>query len=291
MSAPPDPSEISAPKDPAEYRPKPLLGPAFWVWIVFGLVCVIAGAVLATLGPKLLPARPKAAAALQVERTATAPLNPAASPVTVAGPLPPAPEPAPADVAGLAARVSALEGQERGTTQAAASALAASALLEASRGSGPFRAELHALRAAAPDLPELAALSRMAETGAPSRAALAASFPDYAMRAASAARAPGEGAGLGARVGYALTRIVSIRRVAETSGTDADALLARAEQQVQDGDIDRALRTLDQLPAAAREAMAPWRARAERRAEIDRQAAALRRRALQSLAQPSRGGP
>jgi hypothetical protein len=132
---------------------------------------------------------------------------------------------------------------------------------------------------------------RVAETGAPSRAALAASFPDYAARAASASRAPGDGAGLDDRIVYALSRIVSLRRVGDVPGNQADALLARAERMVEDGDFDGALRTLDLLPPAAREAMAPWRARAERRAEIDRQVAALRAKALRDLAaQTVQGG-
>ena len=38
---------------------RPLLGPVFWIVLVLSLVCVLAGAVLATLGPRLL--RPAAA--------------------------------------------------------------------------------------------------------------------------------------------------------------------------------------------------------------------------------------
>lgn len=288
MSGRPDPDDITAPRDPAEYRPKPLIGVGFWAMIALCVLCVLAGAAVATLGPKLLPARPDRPAPLEVRKTAAAALVPAASPVSVSGPAGAVPVP---DVDRLSARVTALEGQDQSTAEAAAAALAAAAVLDASRGSGPFAEELAGLRAAAPDLPEFATLARLAETGAPSRAALAASYPEYAARAAGAARAPGEGAGLADRVGYALTRIVSVRRVAETSGTDADAVLARAERQVEDGDIARAVRTLDQLPPSAREAMAPWRARAERRAEIDRQAAALRVRALQGLAAATRSGP
>ena len=44
------------------------------------------------------------------------------------------------------------------------------------------------------------------------------------------------------------------------------------------------------LPPAARDAMAPWRARAERRAEIDRDVQALRARALTDLAADQRSG-
>ena len=84
--------------------------------------------------------------------------------------------------------------------------------------------------------------------------------------------------------------VVTLRRVGDVPGDGVDALLARAERQVEDGDLERALRTLDRLPPTAREAMALWRARAERRAEIDRNAQALRARALQALAVEARRG-
>jgi hypothetical protein len=280
-----DPTEPGAPRDPADYRPKPLMSLGFWAMMALCVLCVLAGAAIVLLAPKLLPARPEA-------RADAAPVEPvplAAAPVAV--PAAPAPEPpASPDVGRLTERVAALEGHEKTTATAAAAALAAAALVEASQGSGPFPQELAAARAAAPGAPELAVLQRLAESGAPSRAALADSFPDYAARAASAARAPGEGAHLADRIGYALSRVISVRRVGDAAGgDDADGLLAQAERQVSDGDIDRALRTLDRLPPKAREAMAPWRIRAERRAEIDRQAAALRARALSDLANAARG--
>jgi hypothetical protein len=78
--------------------------------------------------------------------------------------------------------------------------------------------------------------------------------------------------------------------VGEVSGNDADAQLARAERMVEDGDLDQALLALDKLSPAARDALAPWRTRAEHRAEIDRTAAALRTRALEDMAAASRSG-
>jgi hypothetical protein len=277
MSAAPDPAELTAPKDPAAYRRRPGLGG--WAVAALCVLCILAGIALGRSLPGLFDAR------RAVLSPSLPTLEPAEPPVQ-----PPAASPAPApsegaDLARLAARVSALEGQERSANRAAASALAAAALVEASQGSRPFSEEFTALRAAAPDLSESAALARLAETGAPTRAALAASFPDYAARAATAARTPAEGAGLGERIGYALSRIVTVRRVAETTGDGVDARLARAERLAEDGDLDGALRVLDGLPQAAREAVAPWRLRAERRAEIDRQAAALRARALRALAE------
>jgi hypothetical protein len=41
--------------------PRPLIGPAFWIAILFGLVCIAAGLAVARLGPHLLqPAAPHA---------------------------------------------------------------------------------------------------------------------------------------------------------------------------------------------------------------------------------------
>jgi hypothetical protein len=287
MTSPSD-SDLTAPKDPAAYRRRPLLGASFWAAMAFGVLCVLAGVALASFGPKLLAARPAPAVAPE---PATAPQRPppAAAPMPVAPAMPPDPA-ASADVERLSARVTALESQETRTSQAAAAALAAAAVVEVSQGSGPFAEQLANLTALTPPSPELASLARLAEAGAPSRAALAASFPDYAARAASAARAPGEGAGLGDQITYAFSRIVSLRRVGEVPGNSVDAVLARAERQVEDGDLDRALSTLDHLPPRPRDAMAGWRARAERRAEIDRSAAALRARALQAVTAGSRSG-
>jgi hypothetical protein len=270
--------EPDLPKDPAEYRPKPLMGLGFWALIAFGILCVLAGAGVAVFGPRLLPPKPVA---------------PAAQPETPAALLAPVPPPPVAavglsadEVADLKARIATLETEGARTSEAAAAALAAAELVEASQGSRPFGRELAALRAGAPGLPELAALARLAEVGAPSRTALAASFPPYAARAASRARKPPDGAGLGERIAYATTKVVTVRRVGETAGKGPDALLARAEFALQEGEVLAALRALDGLPPQAREALAPWRAGAERRAEIDREVAALRKRAVRALARP-----
>ena len=186
-------ADIAAPRDPADYRPRALLGPSFWALLMFGLVCILAGVALAILGPKL-----------RAQRTAARPAE-------------------------------------------AAAALAAAALVEANQGSSAFPEEIDALRAVSPASPEFAQLSRLAREGASSRASLAASFADYAARAASAVRRPGEGAALGGRIGYALSRVVTARRVAESGGTGPDAPLVRAERALDDGDS----RTLAQRTAGA----------------------------------------
>ena len=289
MTAPSDRPEATAPEDPAVYRPKPLLGATFWAMVAFAVLCVLAGVAIANFGPRLLADR-YGSAATPAAPVAAEPAAPSPAPASTApaAALAPAADPAP-DVARLDARVTRLETEQAHASQAAAAALAASVVVEASQGAAPFAEELAAFRAIAPPSPELQSLERLAQTGAPSRIALAASFPDYAARAASAARAPGDKAGLGDRIVYALSRIVSLRRVGDVPGDGVDALLARADRAVEDGDLDGALRTLDRLPPSAREAVAPWRGRAERRAEIDRNAQALRARALQALALEAKG--
>jgi hypothetical protein len=269
--------ESLAPPDPAEYRPGGVRYPA-WAIAAFGLACAAAGAGLASLTPQLLNQAP-----VRRAQAASAAQPPAAAPAPVASATLSEPPP-PTEVARLAERVSALEQREDHGSRAVAEALAAAALLEATQRTGPFAPELAALRNIAPGAPELASLARLSEVGAPSRAALAETFPEYAARGASASRAPAEGAGLGARARYELSRVISLRRVSDERGSGPDAALARAERLVGDGDLEGALRALDQLPASGREAVAPWRLRAERRAEIDRAAAALRARALSSLA-------
>lgn len=272
-------TEPDLPRDPAEYRPRSLAGSGVWAMVAFGILCVLAGAAVALLAPKLLPGRPRAPSASNDVATVAAPPSPAALPVVMASP-------AAEEVARLNARIAMLESQGARTTEAAAAALAAAQLVEASQGSRPFDRELAALKATTPGLPELAALTRLAQTGAPSRTALAASFAPYAAKAARRARKPPDQADLGQRIAYAAAKIVTVRRVDETDGATPDAILRRAELALEEGQVVAALKTLEALPPRARDALAPWREQAERRAQVDREVASLRARAVRALQAP-----
>lgn len=272
-------TEPDLPRDPAEYRPRSLAGSGVWAMVAFGVLCVLAGAAVALLAPKLLPERPRAPSASNDVAAVAAPPPPAALPVVMASP-------AAEEVARLNARIAMLESQGARTTEAAAAALAAAQLVEASQGSRPFDRELAALKATTPGLPELAALTRLAQTGAPSRTALAASFAPYAAKAARRARKPPEQADLGQRIAYAAAKIVTVRRVDETDGATPDAILRRAELALEEGQVVAALKTLEALPPRARDALAPWREQAERRAQVDREVASLRARAVRALQAP-----
>ena len=96
MSPPPDASEITAPKDPAEYRPKPLMGATFWAMIALILLCVLAGVAITLVVPRVFGPKTPARSAAETSSTVEAPAAPATS-ATVALAAPPA-TPAAADV-------------------------------------------------------------------------------------------------------------------------------------------------------------------------------------------------
>ena len=56
------------------------------------------------------------------------------------------------------------------------------------------------------------------------------------------------------------------------------------------GDLTTALATLEALPPAGKDALGPWRDRAERRARIDRNIAEVRAQALKDLTDLARSG-
>ena len=60
------------------------------------------------------------------------------------------------------------------------------------------------------------------------------------------------------RVTAFLQSQVGGRSLEPREGDDPDAILSRAEADVQAGDISAALRELDNLPSAAQAVMAPW---------------------------------
>ena len=94
-----------------------------------------------------------------------------------------------------------------------------------------------------------------------------------------------------ARIRYALSSIVSIRHVGSIKGSTPDAILARAQAQLDEGDVEAAVATLEALPDPAREVLAPWFAAANRRIEIDRQVGSVRADALAALSRLARSAP
>jgi hypothetical protein len=283
MTLAPDPVESDAPRDPALYGRRRLLGPGFWALIAFGIVCVAAGAALARFGPTWFSGA-KAPPAIQQPAA-----NPVPAQVGAGQPLYGAPSvaavspPSSEGVAQLEGRVAILETGQQRALDAAGAALAAATLADAARTARPFAEELAGLERVLPLSSDLRALARLARDGAPTRAGLADEFETLAGRVAVAAHDPGRNADFLARLRHALSSIVSIRQVGSTQGGTPDAVLARAQKLLNEGDIEGALAALESLPPSAQTVLAPWRAAAERRVEIDRHIAAIRADALAGL--------
>ena len=294
MNAVPDPAEIVAPSDPALYARRRVMGPGVWAWLVLCVLCIAFGAGIAHYGPSLFPSTAKPAAgavsATPSPRSVADRVAPGAALPVDGGETAVAP-PASADVERLDGRISALEADQKGVVDAAAAALAVSALAEAAGTSRPFGEELAGLQRVLPGSPDLRALEPLSRLGAPTRAGLAVQFGNLAGRAASAARNPGADADLFSRLRYALSSIVSIRHVGSTKGSTPDAMLARAQALLDEGDVEGAVLALDALPDAAREVLGPWFNAANRRIEIDRHVAALRADALAGLSRIARSAP
>jgi hypothetical protein len=303
MTDAPEPAELAAPdlpRDPAQYAAyRPRLPLSFWLMLAFGLVCVLAGVAVGRFGARLFPVKPavESAAPAQTSAADSAPnsayvpppplaATPSGAPIIAATPT----GPAPAAVAALNGRIDQLVQSQHRSASAAGAALAASELGEAAQSSRPFADQLAALDPILPDSSALRTLRPLAAQQTPSRAALAADFAVEADHVAVASRAPPKGSGLFKRLLHTLTAVLTIRRVDKLTGDSPDAVLARAQRQVDDGDLEDALTTLNDLPPAGREAIAAWRARAARRVVIDRLIAAIRQGAAQDLAEASGHG-
>ncbi|WP_394398302.1 COG4223 family protein [Sulfitobacter sp. 1A15299] len=155
---------------------------------------------------------------------------------------------------------------EEATAAAAEAARAQTAMtqMNAAISAGrPFEAPLAELQqAGVDDIPET--LRESAAGGVVTLANLQARYPDAARQALATARAavPEEGEG---GFGSFLKRQLGARSVAPREGTDADAVLSRAEAAVRDGRLTDALAEIDTLPAPAQDAMAEWLADARAR--------------------------
>ncbi len=276
------------PHPASERRGTRLLGTGFWIALAASLACILAGLGVWHYGPLVFAPNHNQASAVNAgspaigtsvgadnaaELTAEVPPTRAATVATASD----------SAIFALRQRVANLEASQQQQAAAAAAALAASALDRASQTSAPFPDELAAIEPLLPADTNLRVLHRLAETGAPTRATLAKTFPAVAARAAAAARAPDEGSGWFGNAVHALTAIISIRRIDQTKGNGPDALLARAEARIDDGDLEGAIKALDRLPPQAKAALADWRMGLDRRAQIDRRIAMIRARALRDL--------
>jgi len=170
----------------------------------------------------------------------------------------------------LDARVTKLEEDAVGSdARKAAMALGLAQLARAAHDAEPFGNELAAVEVLRPDDPLLGRIAPFAEIGVPSEAQLRTDFPAVARAVAHAAQTPAELTAWG-RVWVWLGQYISFRRTGDTEGESANAILARAEERLGEGDLRAALNEMNALPEQAKMPATAWIEGAEARVALDR---------------------
>lgn len=167
-------------------------------------------------------------------------------------------------------------------------ALAARKLRDALDGAAPFTAEFKALKDTAGEAPAVAAalsaIEPLAPTGVATRSELFARLPAAISAAVAAERRP-KNDGWIDRTMTKLTGFVTVRRI-DGKGTDADAILARAEMAARRGDLTATVTEMSSLtgPAAETTEVTAWLKAAQARLAADSARAALDKIVLTGVA-------
>jgi hypothetical protein len=167
----------------------------------------------------------------------------------------------------LASRMSELEQQvagiqsdlgERADEPRAALVIAASALKAAiDRGHG-FQTELETYAALSPDAESAAALGNYAADGVPTRSAILAELSPAADRMVDAGRDRQESDDFLGNLWQSARDLVTVRPIGSVEGDSVEAIVARLEAAIREGDYGRALSEYETLPPAAQSAGADF---------------------------------
>ncbi|PDT17167.1 hypothetical protein CO670_07965 [Rhizobium sp. J15] len=152
---------------------------------------------------------------------------------------------------------------------AVARAIAAAALKAAIDRGGPFLAELDTFAGVAPDDPAVADLRAFAETGIPSRAELMRQAPDVATAIVEAVNQPDPNQSWSDRLMASAKSLVTVRPVGNIEGESVEAIAARMEDKVKNGDLPGASSEWNNLPAPAKQASAAFKQSLEARIRVE----------------------
>ncbi|MBY5773578.1 hypothetical protein HFN63_26345 [Rhizobium leguminosarum] len=152
---------------------------------------------------------------------------------------------------------------------AVARAIAAAALKAAIDRGGPFLAELDTFAGVAPDDPAVADLKAFAETGIPSRAELVGEVPDVATAIVEAVNQPDPNQSWSDRLMSSAKSLVTVRPVGNIEGESVEAIAARMEEKVKNGDLPGASAEWNSLPALGKQASAAFKQSLEARIRVE----------------------
>ncbi len=151
----------------------------------------------------------------------------------------------------------------------------------------PYAAELAAVKQLAPDQGILPTLEPFADGGVPSPGTLAQELAKLEPDMLNAAGAPGQATGMLSRLEESASRLVRIRPIEAAPGTDARAIVTRAEASAARGDVVGALSELERLPENVRALAAGWIGTAHARIAALDAARQLSASALGALSKPA----
>ncbi|WFR94983.1 COG4223 family protein [Rhizobium tumorigenes] len=156
-----------------------------------------------------------------------------------------------------------------GKDVAVAQAIAAAGLKAAIDRGGPFRAELDTFAGVSPNDPTVETLGKFAETGVPSRAELIRQVPDVATAIIGAAEKPAENQGWSDRLMESAKSLVTVRPVGNIKGDGVDAIAARFEDKIRNGDLPGAVSEWNSLPETGKMASAAFKQSIEARIKVE----------------------
>lgn len=152
---------------------------------------------------------------------------------------------------------------------AVARAIAAAALKAAIDRGGPFQPELDTFANVAADDPAVAALQAFAQTGIPSRADLIRQVSAVTTAIVASTEQDDPNQSWSDRLLTGAKSLVQVRPVGNVAGDSVDAIAARFEDKVKNGDLPGAVTEWNSLPDAAKSASAAFKQSLEARIHVE----------------------
>lgn len=150
-----------------------------------------------------------------------------------------------------------------------ARAVAASALKTAIDRGGPYLAELEVFASISPDDPSVAGLRERAAVGVPSRSDLVRDFQPTADAVLDAVHQPEGDQGIFNRLMSSAASTIRVRPVGTVEGDSPEAVVARIETKLQNGDFKGAQIEWQTLPEAGQAAAADYKRKLDERVTVE----------------------
>ncbi|APG92768.1 COG4223 family protein [Sinorhizobium americanum] len=150
-----------------------------------------------------------------------------------------------------------------------AKAIAVTALKTAIDRGGPFLAELDALRSIAPEDAAVKELAGDAKTGVATRTDLREAFPATATAMLDALHQPDPNEGFFARLYSSAMSGIRVRPIGSVEGDTPEAMIARIEDKLNNGDLKGASLEWEGLPDAAKAAGQDFKEKLDRRLRVE----------------------